>query len=97
MALTQQWAKAFPVVHFSVMHPGWVDTQGTAPNTGIFIILNFCKRIADIAVSSRLFSMLEFHKMMDGRLRSVDQGADTAVWLALCRTASRTSSAQFFF
>lgn len=29
MVLTQQWAKANPVIHFSVMHPGWVDTLGT--------------------------------------------------------------------
>lgn len=24
--LTEQWAKALPKVHFSVMHPGWADT-----------------------------------------------------------------------
>lgn len=29
MVLTQQWAKANPVIHFSVMHPGWADTPGT--------------------------------------------------------------------
>lgn len=28
VVLTQQWAKANPVIHFSVMHPGWVDTPG---------------------------------------------------------------------
>lgn len=29
VVLTQQWAKANPLIHFSVMHPGWVDTSGT--------------------------------------------------------------------
>lgn len=24
--LTEQWAKAYPKIHFSVMHPGWADT-----------------------------------------------------------------------
>lgn len=24
--MTEQWAKAFPEIHFSVMHPGWADT-----------------------------------------------------------------------
>uniref|UniRef100_A0A7N8Y608 Dehydrogenase/reductase SDR family member 12-like n=1 Tax=Mastacembelus armatus TaxID=205130 RepID=A0A7N8Y608_9TELE len=63
VVLTQQWAKAYPVIHFSVMHPGWVDTP---------------------AVST---SMPQFHQMMGDRLRSVEQGADTIVWLALSRAA----------
>ncbi|KAJ0047407.1 hypothetical protein NL108_000386, partial [Boleophthalmus pectinirostris] len=71
VVLTRQWAKANPAIHFSVMHPGWVDSP---------------------AVST---SMPEFHKMMAGRLRTVEQGADTVVWLALCRAASRTRSGQF--
>uniref|UniRef100_A0A7N9APD5 Dehydrogenase/reductase SDR family member 12-like n=1 Tax=Mastacembelus armatus TaxID=205130 RepID=A0A7N9APD5_9TELE len=72
VVLTQQWAKAYPVIHFSVMHPGWVDTP---------------------AVST---SMPQFHQMMGDRLRSVEQGADTIVWLALSRAAARTRSGQFF-
>ncbi|XP_042353888.1 dehydrogenase/reductase SDR family member 12-like isoform X2 [Plectropomus leopardus] len=72
VVLTQQWAKANPVIHFSVMHPGWVDTP---------------------AVST---SMPQFHHMMGERLRGVEQGADTVVWLALSRAASRTRSGQFF-
>uniref|UniRef100_A0A4W6E6V0 Si:ch211-165b10.3 n=1 Tax=Lates calcarifer TaxID=8187 RepID=A0A4W6E6V0_LATCA len=72
VVLTQQWAKANPVIHFSVMHPGWVDTP---------------------AVST---SMPQFHQMMGERLRSVEQGADTVVWLALSRAAARTCSGQFF-
>ncbi|XP_026230785.1 dehydrogenase/reductase SDR family member 12-like [Anabas testudineus] len=30
VVLTQQWAKANPVIHFSVMHPGWVDTPAVS-------------------------------------------------------------------
>ncbi|KAM3605438.1 uncharacterized protein V6R79_025753 [Siganus canaliculatus] len=30
VVLTQQWAKANPVIHFSVMHPGWADTPAVS-------------------------------------------------------------------
>lgn len=40
--------------------------------------------------------MPQFHHMMGERLRSVEQGADTVVWLALSRAAARTRSGQFF-
>ncbi|KAM4552670.1 dehydrogenase/reductase SDR family member 12-like [Odontesthes bonariensis] len=72
VVLTQHWAKVNPVIHFSVMHPGWADTP---------------------AVST---SMPQFHHMMGERLRTVQQGADTVVWLALSRVAARTRSGQFF-
>ncbi|XP_068427364.1 dehydrogenase/reductase SDR family member 12 isoform X2 [Clinocottus analis] len=72
VVLTQQWAQANPVIHFSAMHPGWVDTP---------------------AVSA---SMPQFHQMMGERLRSAEQGADTAVWLAVSRAAAKTSGGQFF-
>ncbi|XP_053564355.1 dehydrogenase/reductase SDR family member 12 [Bombina bombina] len=26
IVLTEQWAKSYPKIHFSVMHPGWADT-----------------------------------------------------------------------
>ncbi|XP_054889611.1 dehydrogenase/reductase SDR family member 12-like isoform X2 [Poeciliopsis prolifica] len=72
VVLTEHWAKANPVIHFSAMHPGWVDTP---------------------AVST---AMPQFHQMMGDRLRSVDEGADTVVWLALSRAAARKRSGQFF-
>ncbi|XP_060940141.1 dehydrogenase/reductase SDR family member 12-like isoform X1 [Limanda limanda] len=72
VVLTQQWAVTNPTIHFSVMHPGWVDTP---------------------AVST---SMPQFHQMMGQRLRSVEQGADTVVWLALSRAAARTCSGLLF-
>ncbi len=40
--------------------------------------------------------MPQFHQMMGERLRSIEQGADTVVWLALSRAAARTRSGQFF-
>ncbi|KAM3865940.1 dehydrogenase/reductase SDR family member 12 [Diretmus argenteus] len=30
VVLTEQWAKANPVIHFSVMHPGWADTPAVS-------------------------------------------------------------------
>ncbi|KAK2822347.1 hypothetical protein Q5P01_022412 [Channa striata] len=72
VVMTQQWAKNNPLIHFSVMHPGWVDTP---------------------AVST---SMPQFHQMMGGRLRTVEQGADTVVWLALSKGAAKTRSGHFF-
>lgn len=41
-------------------------------------------------------SMPQFHQMMGERLRRVEQGADTVVWLALSKAAARTHSGQFF-
>ena len=26
IVMTERWAKEFPDIHFSVMHPGWADT-----------------------------------------------------------------------
>ncbi|XP_049602682.1 dehydrogenase/reductase SDR family member 12 isoform X1 [Syngnathus scovelli] len=72
VVLTEQWAREYPDIHFSVMHPGWVDTP---------------------AVST---AMPQFHSMMGQRLRSPEQGADTAVWLALSKAAGETPSGQFF-
>ncbi|XP_013878731.1 dehydrogenase/reductase SDR family member 12 [Austrofundulus limnaeus] len=30
VVLTEHWAKTYPMVHFSVMHPGWVDTPAVS-------------------------------------------------------------------
>ncbi|XP_077580981.1 dehydrogenase/reductase SDR family member 12-like [Stigmatopora nigra] len=30
VVLTEQWAKEYPDIHFSVMHPGWVDTPAVS-------------------------------------------------------------------
>ncbi|XP_057563852.1 dehydrogenase/reductase SDR family member 12 isoform X4 [Hippopotamus amphibius kiboko] len=31
VVLTEQWARAHPAIHFSCMHPGWVDTPDRKP------------------------------------------------------------------
>ncbi|XP_065758328.1 dehydrogenase/reductase SDR family member 12 isoform X2 [Muntiacus reevesi] len=33
VVLTEQWARAHPAIHFSCMHPGWVDTPGHHPDS----------------------------------------------------------------
>lgn len=85
------------------MHPGWVDTPGThLSNSCSFFLLSQKPQIQLTARSIfSLFpavstSMPQFHRMMEDRLRTVEQGADTVVWLALSRVASRTRSGQFF-
>lgn len=40
--------------------------------------------------------MPQFHRMMGERLRCVEQGADTVVWLALSKAAIKTPRGQFF-
>ncbi|XP_027413120.1 dehydrogenase/reductase SDR family member 12 isoform X2 [Bos indicus x Bos taurus] len=32
VVLTERWARAHPAIHFSCMHPGWVDTPGHHPD-----------------------------------------------------------------
>ncbi|KAI4888175.1 hypothetical protein NFI96_014758, partial [Prochilodus magdalenae] len=41
-------------------------------------------------------AMPQFHQMMRERLRTVEQGADTVVWLAVSRPAAETASGLFF-
>lgn len=40
--------------------------------------------------------MPQLHRMMGERLRRVEQGADTVVWLALSKAAVKTPRGQFF-
>uniref|UniRef100_A0AAY4APF1 Uncharacterized protein n=1 Tax=Denticeps clupeoides TaxID=299321 RepID=A0AAY4APF1_9TELE len=72
VVLTQEWAKAHPSIHFSVMHPGWADTPAVA------------------------MAMPQFYQTMAGRLRTAEQGADTAIWLAVSPAATSTPSGQFY-
>ena len=30
VVMTEQFAKQYPNIHFSCMHPGWADTPGTS-------------------------------------------------------------------
>ncbi|XP_031429934.1 DHRS-12_like_SDR_c-like domain-containing protein isoform X2 [Clupea harengus] len=72
MVMTEQWATAHPSIHFSAMHPGWVDTPTVAT------------------------LMPDFHRSMRERLRTPEQGADTAVWLALSEVTAARPSGRFF-
>ena len=40
--------------------------------------------------------MPEFHEKMKERLRTVEQGADTIVWLAIAKSAQAQKSGQFY-
>lgn len=72
VVMTEHYAKMYPEIHFSCMHPGWADTP---------------------AVRS---SMPEFYEKMKNKLRTVEEGADTAVWLALSPGALQYQSGLFF-
>ncbi|XP_004680399.1 PREDICTED: dehydrogenase/reductase SDR family member 12 [Condylura cristata] len=72
VVLTERWAQRHPAIHFSSMHPGWVDTPAVRQ------------------------SMPGFHARLKDRLRSVAQGADTVLWLALSPAAPLQPSGQFF-
>uniref|UniRef100_A0A673WN78 Dehydrogenase/reductase 12-like a n=1 Tax=Salmo trutta TaxID=8032 RepID=A0A673WN78_SALTR len=72
VVMTEQWAKTHSNVHFSVMHPGWVDTPAVAN------------------------AMPDFHQSMKDSLRTPEQGADTAVWLAISEAAATKPSGSFF-
>ena len=41
-------------------------------------------------------SMPDFHTRMKDRLRTVEEGADTIVWLALSDSALKEKNGQFF-
>uniref|UniRef100_A0A4W4EEX8 Flj13639 n=1 Tax=Electrophorus electricus TaxID=8005 RepID=A0A4W4EEX8_ELEEL len=72
VVMTEVLAKAHPKIHFSAMHPGWVDTPAVAT------------------------AMPQFHQLMQPRLRTPEQGADTVVWLALTHAATANASGLFF-
>ncbi|XP_018024171.1 dehydrogenase/reductase SDR family member 12 [Hyalella azteca] len=72
VVLTLNYAQMFDKVHFSSMHPGWVDTHAVRT------------------------SIPDFYEANKEKLRSVDQGADTIVWLAASKKASEHPSGLFF-
>jgi len=72
--MTEQYAKKYPEITFTSMHPGWADTPAVRT------------------------SMPSFYNMMKNKLRTVEQGADTIVWLAISRNpeAAKKNSGAFF-
>lgn len=72
VVMTEQYAKKYPNIHFSSMHPGWADTPAVQ------------------------MSMPDFHAKMKTRLRTVEEGADTIIWLAISEAAIKQQSGLFF-
>lgn len=70
--MTEQYAKKYPNIQFSSMHPGWADTPAVQ------------------------MSMPDFHAKMKTRLRTVEEGADTIIWLAISEAAIKQQSGLFF-
>jgi len=72
--MTEQYAKKYPTVTFTSMHPGWADTPAVRT------------------------SMPSFYNTMKNKLRTVEQGADTIVWLAISQNpeAGKNNSGEFF-
>eukprot|EP00116_Pleurobrachia_bachei_P001931 sb/3462193/ len=62
--MVEEWARRYPDIMFSSMHPGWADTP---------------------AVRS---AMPDFYEKMKDKLRTPQQGADTAVWLSVAPDGS---------
>jgi len=70
--MTEEWAKAHPEIHWSVMHPGWADTPAVRT------------------------SMPDFYNKFKDKLRTVEQGADTVVWLSLANAPLSAPSGRFW-
>ncbi|CAG0888618.1 unnamed protein product [Darwinula stevensoni] len=70
--LTEVYAKKYPKIWWSSMHPGWSDTPGVQD------------------------SMPSFYNRMKDRLRTPEQGADTAIWLAVSPAATKNPSGLFY-
>ncbi|KAH6945582.1 hypothetical protein HPB50_009119 [Hyalomma asiaticum] len=70
--LVEHYAETYPGIHFSAMHPGWVEPQGVKD-----------------AVPKLL-------RKVSIRCRSVEEAADTILWLAISRAALKHSSGMFF-
>ncbi|KAH9360732.1 hypothetical protein HPB48_020211 [Haemaphysalis longicornis] len=70
--LVEHYAEAHPGIHFSAVHPGWLEAQGVKE------------------AAPRLL------RRVSVRCRSVEEAADTILWLAISRAALRHSSGMFF-
>jgi len=74
VVMTEQYAKKYPSITFTSMHPGWADTPAVRT------------------------AMPSFYNMMKNKLRTVEQGADTILWLAITKNpeAGIQNSGAFF-
>ena len=60
-------------------------------------VSSFCMHPGWAATPGVQQSLPKFQQMMDGRLRTSQQGADTIVWLAICSSISKEESGTFWF
>lgn len=70
--LVEHYAESFPGIHFSAMHPGWLEPK-----------------VVKDAVPKLL-------RNVSVRCRSVEEAADTILWLAISQAALKHSSGMFF-
>ena len=88
VVLTEEWSREHTDIHFSVMHPGWADTpavRNSMPGT----------KILDAGYHQHSIPS-DFYEKMRDKLRTVEQGADTAVWLAIAKDAVKRPSGLFW-
>ena len=76
------------------MHPGWADTPAVRS-----VQLRGHQTWSDpeliLCITFRS-AMPDFHAKMKDKLRTVDQGADTVVWLAISAAAGSAPSGRFW-
>ncbi|CAN8020168.1 unnamed protein product [Ixodes persulcatus] len=70
--MVEHYSEANPGIHFSAMHPGWLESQGVKE-----------------AVPKLL-------RKVPVPCRTVEEAADTILWLAISRAALKHSSGMFF-
>ena len=96
VVMAEQYTKMHPNVYFCSMHPGWADTPG-----------NFFPRLLNrkhdctclscmLRFTAVKSSMPDFHRKMQGKLRTPQQGADTLVWLAIAKNIEQNPGGSFF-
>ena len=91
VVMTEHMAREHTEVHFSVMHPGWADTPAVRNSMpGQDIIVTEVSQCYQIANNS------DFYEKMKDKLRNVDQGADTVVWLAVAKDPVTKPSGLFW-
>ena len=91
VVMTEEWAREHAGVHFSVMHPGWADTPAVRTSMpGELTRADFAVKV------SSTFFITDFYEKMKDKLRTVAQGADTILWLAVAKDPVSKPSGLFW-
>ncbi|KAG7237196.1 hypothetical protein INR49_032694 [Caranx melampygus] len=110
VVMTDQLAKTHTNIHFSVMHPGWVDTPGNRPHTHTHAyacihtythtLIHQTHSLFKPAPVCFLLSRGQCHaglpSLHEGEPADPEQGADTVVWLAVSEAATTNPSGRFY-